>query len=91
MHCNICLGDDFHPSPGTAPAGAGRVAGSAWEPIGLSLCKSVAWRDKESMEHQLANSCVRQIRLDAGAVSDLLWQHEGPQDNTRSKAAEWTY
>ena len=32
VHCNICLGRC------TAPAGAGRVAGSAWEPIRLSMC-----------------------------------------------------
>ena len=26
VHCNICLGDDFHPSWCTAPVGAGRVS-----------------------------------------------------------------
>ena len=40
VHSNICLGDDFNPSRCTAPAGAGRVAVSAWEPVRHSMCTS---------------------------------------------------
>ena len=41
---NLSQINGCNPSSCTTPAGAGRVAGSAWEPIGLSMCTSVEWR-----------------------------------------------
>ena len=35
----------------TTPAGAGRVAGSVWEPKGLSMCTVDLWKHRDSMEH----------------------------------------
>ena len=60
-HCNTCLGDDFHPSRCTTPSET-KMAGSAWEPVGHSMCTSDAWRHRDSMEHEpwrrgLVRSC----------------------------------
>ena len=52
------------------------------------MCTSDAWRHRDSME-QCSGDLWYSEALEEGAVSALLWQLEGLQDNTRSKAAEW--
>ena len=62
VHCNIFLGDDFHPSRCTTPSENNHMAGSAGEPIGHSMCTSDAWRHRDSTEYEplrlvLVRSC----------------------------------
>ena len=58
VHCNTSLGDGFHPSGCTTPAETPHMAGSAREPFGHSMCTSDAWRRRDSMDPELATSCV---------------------------------
>ena len=64
------------------------MAGSAREPKEHSMRTSDARRHKDSMG-QCSGDLWYTEELEERAVSVLLWQHEGLQDKTRSKAAEW--
>ena len=58
-------------------------AGSAREPLGHSMCTT-------GLLEQCSGDLKYREELEEETISDLSWQHEGLQDNTRSKAAEWT-
>ena len=49
VHCNICLGDGFHPPSCSTPAETNHMEGSEREHIGHSMCTSDAWRHRDSM------------------------------------------
>ena len=75
VQCNIFLGDGLHPSSCAAPAETYHTAGSAREPVGHSMCTNDTSRHRDSVEPDLATSCVSQIRLDARRPLDSTTSH----------------
>ena len=68
-------GNDCNQSRCTTPGGTDRMTGSTREPTRHSMCTSDARRHRDSIECELATSCVSQIKLDARRSLDSTTNH----------------
>ena len=66
-HCNICLGDGFHPSSCTTPAETNNMAGSAREPLDIRCAPAI--RRGTGIQWSMSSQLIVLVRSG--------WTHDG--------------